>query len=113
MKEKGVAASFFQGVSRVEAPDARTVRITLDKPLVDFLLGTPPRREVQIQPKELVDDGTITKVAIGTGPMMTTRSDESRIVFERNPDYWGRRPYLDGAEVRVILDVSARLAAFR
>ncbi|MSQ35521.1 MAG: ABC transporter substrate-binding protein [Dehalococcoidia bacterium] len=113
MRDKGAAAPFFAGVSNIEAPDARTLKVTLGKPLVDWLTVTPPRREAPIFPKETVDDGSIAKTIIGTGAFMVDKQESERMSFVRNPDYWGTAPYLDGGEVRVMVDVAARVAALR
>ena len=113
MREKGVAAPFFAGVTKIEATDPRTVKITLDKPLVDFLTVTPPRREAPIFPRETVEDGSIAKTIIGTGAFLVDKQESERMSFVRNPDYWGPAPYVDGGEVRVMVDGSARVAALR
>jgi peptide/nickel transport system substrate-binding protein len=113
MKEKGAAEAFFNGVTSIEAVDPQTVKVTLEKPLVDWLDVTPPRREAPIFPHETVDDGSIAKTIIGTAAFMVDAQEDQRIHFVKNPDYWGKAPYIDAHEVRVITDLAARIAALR
>ena len=58
----------------------------------------------------------------GTGPfMLVDYVSDSSHTFVRNPDYWmndplnpdNRLPYLDGIKIKIIPDVSTRLAALR
>jgi len=113
MKEQGAAASFFNGVTSIEAVDPQTVKVTLDKPLVDWLNVTPPRREAPIFPHETADDGTLGKTIIGTSAFMVDAQEDQRMTFVKNPDWWGPPPHVDGGEVRVIVDLAARIAALR
>ncbi|MEZ4552561.1 MAG: ABC transporter substrate-binding protein [Dehalococcoidia bacterium] len=113
MKASGAASAFFVGVKSIDAVDARAVKVSLDQPLVDWLTVTPPRREAPIFPKETVDAGTIQKTIIGTGAFVVDRQEDQRITFVKNPDYWGPAPHVDGGEVRVIVDIAARVAALR
>lgn len=52
---------------------------------------------------------------IGTGPFVfNSRTPNSQITFDRNPDYWiAERPYLDRVEARIIPDSQARLASLK
>jgi peptide/nickel transport system substrate-binding protein len=113
MKAKGVAAAFFSGVTSIDAVDLATVKVTLDRPLVDWLTLTPPRREAPIFPRETAEDGTISDKIIGTSAFLVDRQEGERMTFIRNPDWWGEPVHVDGGEVRVIVDIAARIAAFR
>lgn len=113
MKEGGAAAPFFAGITSIEAVDPQTLKITLDKPLVDWLTVTPPRREAPIYPRETVDDGSIAENIIGTSAFMTDRREGERLTFVKNPDWWGEPVHVDGGEVRTIVDIAARVAALR
>lgn len=58
-----------------------------------------------------LDDGS---EIIGTGPFLCTDwSPGSGMTFERNDDYWGEQPHLDGIEIAVIPDSTAMLNAVR
>jgi peptide/nickel transport system substrate-binding protein len=50
---------------------------------------------------------------IGTGPFKFVEWDiGSRIVFERNEDYWGDRAYLDGIEMRIMPERTTMLLEY-
>ncbi|HRC62070.1 MAG: ABC transporter substrate-binding protein [Dehalococcoidia bacterium] len=112
-KSGGISTSYWVGVQTIEAPDPKTVKITLKKPLADFL--TPLGSAYQtIHPKELVDSGEIEKKAVGTGPMILKDAIVGqKVTFEKNPEYWEGKVLLDGVEFRLQVDTPARLAAFR
>jgi peptide/nickel transport system substrate-binding protein len=111
--KEGVSRAYWTELDRVDAPDKKTVKITLKKPLADFI--TPLASAYQtIFPKELVDSGEIEKKAVGTGPMILKEAiSAQRVTFDKNPAYWERQVLLDGVEFRFIADTAARIAAFR
>ncbi len=112
-KATGVHKSYWTSASTIEAVDDRTLKVTLTKPLVDFVIPLGSRYQT-IFPHELVDDGSITTEAIGTGPMILKEAAAANhALLEKNPDYWEREVLLDGAEFRVMPDASSRVAAFR
>jgi ABC-type transport system substrate-binding protein len=86
----GVQKSYWTSVTSIEAVDAKTLKVTLSKPLVDFVIPLGSRYQT-VFPHELVDDGSITKVAIGTGPMILKEAiPANHVVLDKNPDYWER-----------------------
>jgi peptide/nickel transport system substrate-binding protein len=111
-KTEGVNTSYFTNVKSIDAVDDHTLRISLNKPQPDFLIPIAGRYTT-IFPKELVDDGTIAKRVIGTGPMILKDLNSSSIKFDANPDYWAGKPHIAGMEYRVMVDATAQLAAFR
>jgi peptide/nickel transport system substrate-binding protein len=112
-KTEGVHQSYYVNVDSITAVDEGTVKVTMTKPVADFLNPLGSNKQT-IHPKELVDSGEITKQAIGTGPMiMTEMTPASRVAFTKNPDYWETKVLLDGFDFRIQPDHSARLAAFR
>jgi peptide/nickel transport system substrate-binding protein len=85
----------------------------MKRPVADFLNPIGSNKQT-IFPRELVDDGTISKRGIGTGPMILKEMTPSqRVTFEKNPDYWESDILLDGFEFRIQPDHASRLAAFR
>lgn len=109
----GVHKSIWSSAESIDAVDDRTLKITLNKPLADFIWPLGGRYQT-IFPHELVDDGSIDTTVIGTGPMIMTEAVQSdHVSFEKNPDYWQRDVLLDGMEFRIMPDHSSRLAAFR
>ena len=110
---EGVNQQYFSAISNIEAQDATTLRITLKRPSPDFLVPLGGFF-TSIHPKELVDDGSLAKSAVGTGPMILEgfRAGDSA-QLKKNPDYWEREVLLDGLDVKLMLDQAARLASFR
>jgi peptide/nickel transport system substrate-binding protein len=112
-KTTGVQKSYWTSVKQIDAPDAGTLKITLTKPLVDFIVPLGSRYQT-VFPPELVDNGTIAKEVVGTGPMILKEAAvNNHVVLEKNPDYWERPVLLDGAEFRIMPDAAARIAALR
>jgi ABC-type transport system substrate-binding protein len=109
----GQGTAYFANVDAVEAPDDDTVRVTMKRAVADFI-NSLGGRYLTIFPHELVDDGSIERRLIGTGPMILKEATPaSTITYQKNPDYFRRAVLLDGAEHRIMPDASARLAAFR
>lgn len=109
----GLNKVYFQGVDRMVAPDDTTLRVTLKQPEPDFLapLGS---RYLTLTPQELADDGTLKERMVGTGPMILKKLERgSRMIFERNPDFFEREVLLDGMDVLLQPDTSTRLGGFR
>ncbi len=106
------AASFYEGsgaekrslIKSVEAPDARTVVITLTKPWVGLLSNLVP---IAIIPKDSYP--TQETHPLGTGPFKFIRYDNSQQVLdlEAFPEYWEGAPKLTSVRVRVISDMNA------
>ena len=112
-KAEGVHQSLHSEVDKFEAPDANTLKITLKKPLADYINNLAGRYQT-IFPKELVDDGSIKDKVVGTGPMiMTEAKAQQNVTFARNPDYWEGKTNLDGLVFKIMPDGAARIAAFR
>lgn len=107
-------------VSGIQAPDDRTVLITLVRPFPNFLQSLAVAG-CAIWPRELPETygSDLLTHAIGTGPfrMVAARAGEA-IVLERNPNYWGRDeegrqlPYLDAVRITLDPDKEKEVAAF-
>ncbi len=109
----GAQKQYFWNVKEVSAPDDLTVVIKLNGPQPDFLIPLGSRY-LTIHPHEIVDDGSIGRTAIGTGPMILKEAKAgTRVFLEKNPDYWERKVMVDSLEHRVIPSAASRLAAFR
>lgn len=100
-------------IHNVQVVDSMTVRIStvtsfaaLPSALL-FGFIVPPRA-VQSDPRAL------EKQAIGTGPMRLVEWQRGqRAVFDRFPEYWGKKPSIDGITYRPIPDEIARIAALQ
>jgi len=109
----GIWQSNFSEVDAWTAVDATTLKVKLKRPSADFIVPLAEQNN-PIQPMELVDNNSLDKVAIGTGPMIFKEAVSGQAIkFDRNPDYWGQAPHLDGFEFRIIADAAATVAAYR
>ena len=108
----GKSASFFEGagdqkrslIKSVEAPDQRTVVVTLIKPWVGLLSNLVP---IAIIPKDSYDSQK--EHPLGTGPFKFVRYDNAQQVcdVEAFPEYWDGPSKLQQVRVRVISDMNA------
>lgn len=97
-------------VTRVEAADPQTVRLTLSRPSASLLalLGDRPGLMVS---RAAAETGTLMDKPVGTGPFQFVEWVKgSSASFRRFEGYWEQDaqgntlPYLDGIQVRVIPD---------
>lgn len=94
-------SELVESVSDVQAPDLRTVTVTLTHPDAAFLTtsatyGIVPQHVLSgVLPEELVSDPFGVISTIGTGPFtLATWSHGDRLVFTRNPTYFrGKAAY--------------------
>ena len=106
------SASFFEGtgdqkrsyIKSVDAPDARTIIVTLTKPWVGLLSNLVP---VAIIPKDSYESQKTHPV--GTGPFKFVNYDNAQQVcdLEAFAEYWEGAPKLQTVRVRVIADMNA------
>ena len=106
------SASFYEGtgeqkqsyIRSVEAPDPRTVVVTLMKPWVGLLSNLVP---IAIIPKDSYESQKTHP--LGTGPFKFLRYDNTQQVcdMEAFPDYWDGPAQIKQVRVRVISDMNA------
>jgi peptide/nickel transport system substrate-binding protein len=103
----------IQIISSVTVEDASTLKITLAKVNGSFpayLAGTvltyvPEPTALRSNPNY----GAPGQPVIGAGPyLMTENTRDVHQKYERNPNYWGKKPYLDGFTIVGIADNSQR-----
>jgi peptide/nickel transport system substrate-binding protein len=104
--------SNYEMVERITAPDQRTVRFDLKYPYGGFA-DIMADRQVKIVPHDLVD--ALPTQPVGTGPFLfKSYTPGDRLVLAKNPDYWEKgAPRLDGAELRIVPEMSVRIAALQ
>jgi len=112
------SASFYEGsgadkrslIKSVEAPDARTVVVTLTKPWVGLLSNLVP---VSIIPKDSYESQKTHP--LGTGPFTFVNYDNSQQVVDLTAfaDYWEGPAKIQSVRVRVISDMNALQAELR
>jgi peptide/nickel transport system substrate-binding protein len=105
------SASFYEGegaskhsyIKSVEAPDARTIVVTLIKPWVGLLSNLVP---VAIIPKDSYESQK--EHPLGTGPFKFVRYDNAQQVcdMEAFAEYWEGAPKLPAVRVRVLSDMN-------
>jgi peptide/nickel transport system substrate-binding protein len=106
------SASFFEGVGAnrkgyvksVEAPDAHTLVIQLNKQWTGLLPNLVP---IAIIPKDSYESQKTHP--LGTGPFKFKSYDQSQQVvdLEANPNYWDGAPHISELRARVISDSNA------
>jgi peptide/nickel transport system substrate-binding protein len=103
---------FFSAVQSVEALDARTVRFTLDAPYAPFLSNLAYPTGLIVSPAAVREHGAdFGRNPSGSGPFRVVEwESNSRVVVEKNPDYWDGAPGLDAIVFRPITDANTRVA---
>ncbi|WP_018183207.1 ABC transporter substrate-binding protein [Kaistia granuli] len=100
--------SYVSTIKDAVAVDARTVRVTTEKP--DPAL-TARLYWLKIVPPAYASDPNFAAHPIGSGPFKFERWDRGEeVVLKANPDYWGEKPKVDEVTFRFIPDASTRLA---
>jgi ABC-type transport system substrate-binding protein len=104
-----------QAVQGVRAVDDNTVEMVLNKP-EPFFLNRLTTSWIAIFPGEALDakykDSWGLTFAVGTGPFRLVSRNDTEIVLERNPDYWGKtqNTAVNKLVFRVIKNDQVRLA---
>jgi peptide/nickel transport system substrate-binding protein len=108
-------ASLLAPAESVTTPDDNTVVINLKQADASFLTNLTSPAAVIINKDAVQKNGDLTKTADGTGPFKFKEYvPNTRVVLERNPEYWDSgKPYLDGVEMTIAADDTARSAAVR
>ena len=107
----------FPASPLVETPDARTVKVTLNRPNVAFVsyLTLWGSSVVSKAYTERVGVEEMGQKPLGSGPFCLARWNKGQsAVLARNPHYWDpERPYLDEVELRVLPDENAAMLQLR
>jgi len=102
-------SSAYNGVTAIEKVDDSTVKVTLSQPSQNFWRGMGSIAGL-IQPEHAA--GSIATNPIGTGPyILKAYTTNSTFEFEANPSYWGTKPTITAATVRIVTDGTAGLNA--
>jgi peptide/nickel transport system substrate-binding protein len=112
------SASFFEGsgankksyIKSVEAPDPKTVVVTLIKPWVGLLSNLVP---VAIIPKDSYEAQKQHPLGSGTFKFKAYDSSQQVLDLEAFPDYWEGSAKINELRVRVIADTNALQAELR
>lgn len=110
---------YLQEITKVEAVNPLTVRITTEKPypLLPTNMAQLPIMSAKAAAGPAPEGKTTTELNAGTGLVgagpykFVSWKRGSEIVFERNPHYWGPAPAWDKVIYRPITNPAARVAA--
>jgi peptide/nickel transport system substrate-binding protein len=107
--------SFTARYKAVYAPDLETIVIKLSAPYAYTVFNLGFYQMSIISPATFGKGKEwLATHAIGTGPFMLKEwVNGQRMVFERNPNYWGGAPKVDQVVLQVIPDDNTRLAALK
>ncbi|GAB7539664.1 ABC transporter substrate-binding protein [Burkholderia sp. 3C] len=101
-------------IARIDVIDALTLRIVTKTPSPAFVeqVGLVYIASRHAAAGHASSDYRNPAVAVGTGPYRLVRwIPGDRLVLERNPYYWGKRPAFDHATLRFVANDAARLSA--
>lgn len=117
---RGTGIGVNSNIMKVEAPDAETLVLTLDRPDAEFIgLMYRAGRYVMRAPAQIAAPTKCVRGPIGTGPFKVESTENDKTVLVRNELYWrkdgkGRQlPYLDKMTVLTVREASQRAAAVR
>jgi peptide/nickel transport system substrate-binding protein len=117
-KNRSAYAADYTGMT-VEAPDAQTVKLTLDKPLSPILFFAKVANYsggfiVCKKAAEKLGPDALKTHPVGTGPFMfKSYSPQERVQLVANPAYFRGKPQLDGVDYRFMPDISSRELGLR
>jgi peptide/nickel transport system substrate-binding protein len=104
-------AAYYGPIDTIEAPDAKTVKITLKDPSTVFLsyLAMPQAAIHSPTDAALYDKQTIGTRPVGTGPFkFESYTPNTEVTLVANPDYFRGAPSLQRIVFRVIPDQATR-----
>jgi peptide/nickel transport system substrate-binding protein len=101
---------FFGALDHVEVVDDYTVKMVLAEPYGPFLGNLTAMTGGIASPTAIKEwEAEFGRHPVGTGPFkFVSWEPTQRIVLERNDDYWGGAPYLDGVVFRPITEAQVR-----
>lgn len=110
----------FGVVESIEAPNDRTVVMTLSEPFAPLLSKLALSLNVIVSEAVVERYGDLQEHVVGTGPFRFVEYlPQTRMVLERNDDFWGTDangnslPYLDGIRFIFYPDPTARTTAIQ
>lgn len=100
-------------IDHILAADDSTVVFHLKRPNAPFLANLAMNFAMIVGPTAVAKDrDDYFKHPVGTGPFRFVEwVKDDRIVLERNPEYWGQKPYLDRVVFKSIPENTVRLLA--
>ena len=107
----------YQVINNIEVLDAHTLRLDLDYPTADLLNALGDTVSAMMSPKSVEAKGNSyenLQNPVGTGPYQLVKHTRgSQLVFERDEDYWGDKPYYKNVVLKIIPESNALEAGLR
>ena len=99
-------------IARTEVVDSHTVRVTLKHPYAPFVGALSWTTSGLVSPTAADKEGNTYKDynhLVGTGPYtFKERRKGEMVTVEKNPRYWGRKPYYDTVVFRIVPEAATR-----
>ena len=104
-------AFFFSAIQETEVVDDMTVRLHLDEPYAPLLSNLAYPTGLMVSPAAVAEHGEdFGRNPVGTGAFRFAEWDSNtRVVVEKNPDYWNGAPPLEAVVFRPITDGNTRV----
>lgn len=114
-KTQDQGEAFLGRIQTLEATDEYTLTLTLDRPFASILNNLAVPVAGIYSPASVEEFGDkIAQNPVGTGPYKFVEWQmNSKLVLEKNADYWGDEPTLGRVEFIPIPESSTRLSALR
>ncbi|MGL4962916.1 MAG: ABC transporter substrate-binding protein [Inquilinus sp.] len=117
-KNRSQLASFYAGVTSIEATGDREVTVKLDKPNTQFQYTVAHMAGFVMEKAQMEahpdDYGSPDVLPVGTGPFKLTEfAPGDHVTLEANDAYWGGAPKVRKITISAIPDQQARLLAMR
>lgn len=108
-------AEQIASVSKVEALDKYTVKLSLKEPFAPILSILATSWYTAIVPYDFASQNNLNEKASGTGPFMLVEYvPNDHVTLKANPNYWEKGyPCLDTVRYNIIPDQQAQISAFR
>jgi peptide/nickel transport system substrate-binding protein len=112
--------TFLGDLDRAEVVDKYKLRLVMKRPSSIVISSLANEMGMIASPTAIKNLGNkaFARNPIGTGPFkLVSWQSGDKLIFKRNEDYWGRDkageklPYLEGVEVRVIVDAVTKVIA--
>ncbi len=110
------AASYTDVIDKFEAPDDKTVKVTLKEPFAAFLITQMSSAEgLWFIPAETIDNGQVQRDPVGTGPWVFRQWERSVAMrWDRNPTFYdGPAPYFSKVEASLSNDPQRIIAGLQ
>jgi peptide/nickel transport system substrate-binding protein len=116
------AATLLSHVKSVTAPDDTTLVVTYERPVANVLsqLQQAPILPRHVWEQYAAGDGAKLKTfdnrapIVSGGPFVVTKHQKNEItLFQRNPNWWGPKPHIDGFGLKFYANDDAMITALK